>query len=85
MIELIARAGHYHDIVAVKSKGDRYTYRQLLETSENIAVRLLEGKKDLDEARIAFLVPGGFDYVSIQWGIWRAGGIAVPLCEKHPL
>ena len=26
-----------------------------------------------------FLVPGGFQYVAVQWGIWRAGGIAVPL------
>lgn len=85
MIELIERASLFQNRVAVKSAGNNYTYRHLLEASENVADRLLEGKKDLDEARIAFLVPGGFDYVSIQWGVWRAGGIAVPLCEKHPL
>ena len=25
------------------------------------------------------LIPAGLDYVTAQWGIWRAGGIAVPL------
>ena len=39
---------------------------------------------DLAEARVAFLVPPGFDHVAVQWGIWRAGGIAVPLATSHP-
>ncbi|MCC5849741.1 MAG: AMP-binding protein [Verrucomicrobia bacterium] len=34
--------------------------------------------------RIAFLVRPGFEYVLVQWAIWRAGGIAVPLCIQHP-
>ncbi len=28
---------------------------------------------------MAFLVTPGFQWVAVQWGIWRAGGIAVPL------
>ena len=84
MIELIERAGGFRDRVAIRSDGLDYTYRQLLEKSKNIALQLLGGKTDLNESRIAFLVPAGFEYVCIQWGIWRAGGIAVPLCEKHP-
>ncbi|KAK6337922.1 hypothetical protein TWF696_001398 [Orbilia brochopaga] len=39
---------------------------------------------DIQEQRIAFLVPPGADYVHIQWGIWAAGGVAVPLCTTHP-
>ncbi len=39
---------------------------------------------DLSEARIAFLVPPGFAYVATLWGIWRAGGVAVPLAVSHP-
>ena len=35
--------------------------------------------------RIAFMIAPGFDYVAVQWGIWRAGGIAVPLCVTYPL
>jgi len=26
-----------------------------------------------------------FDYVKVQWGIWQAGAVAVPLCITHPL
>jgi malonyl-CoA/methylmalonyl-CoA synthetase len=28
---------------------------------------------------VAFLIPGSFDYVAVQWGVWRAGAMAVPL------
>jgi malonyl-CoA/methylmalonyl-CoA synthetase len=31
------------------------------------------------------LVGPGFDYVATQWGIFRAGGVAVPLCVSHPV
>jgi len=85
MITLIHNAGKYHTRIAVRNEGASYTYKQLLDSSESIAQELLDGKEDLKEARVAFLVLAGFDYVAIQWGIWRAGGIAVPLCVKHPL
>ncbi|NQU34541.1 MAG: AMP-binding protein [Bacteroidetes bacterium] len=85
MIRLIQNAYNYLERTAVISNGANYTYKHLLDASESIAIKLLDGKKDLAEARIAFIVPPGFDYVSIQWGIWRAGGIAVPLCVSHPI
>lgn len=85
MIQLIERASLFIGRTAIKSNDQNYTYDQLLEKSESIAIKLLKGEKDLNGARIAFLVPASFQYASIQWGIWRAGGIAVPLCEKHPL
>jgi len=34
---------------------------------------------DLQERRVAFLLPAGADYIATQWGIWRCGGIAIPL------
>ncbi len=34
---------------------------------------------DLNGERVAFLLTPGFPWVATQWGIWRAGGIAVPL------
>lgn len=84
MIQLIENAARHLDEIAVKSDSTNYTYAQLLSASEQIAIQLLNGRTDLNEARIAFIVDPGFQYVSIQWGIWRAGGIAVPLCIKHP-
>lgn len=85
MINLIANASKYQGRNAIKSNGHFYTYQDLLQASESVAVHLLKGRNDLKEARIAFLVTPGFEYVQLQWGIWLAGGIAVPLCTKHPL
>lgn len=84
MIKLIEQANRYPERVAIKSKQRDYTYAELLEQSEKIAAALLNGRADLQEARIAFIVDPSFEYVAVQWGIWRAGGIAVPLCVKHP-
>lgn len=84
-LALVKLAFSYTDRTAIQCGTSRYTYSDLLTQSEKVAIALLNGKSDLQEARIAFLAPPGFEYVCIQWGIWRAGGIAVPLCEKHPL
>ena len=84
-IALIDRARIYGKRIALVDDGGSYTYDDLLERSADLAVCLLEGGKDLGEARVAFLVPRDFNYAWVQWGIWRAGGIAVPLSELYPL
>tara|TARA_A100001011_G_scaffold277723_1_gene287449 strand:- start:1831 stop:3327 length:1497 start_codon:yes stop_codon:yes gene_type:complete len=84
MIKLIKNAFKYNNSLAVISENQNYTYKDLLSRSENIANYLLNGKSDLKEARVAFIINPSFDYACIQWGIWRAGGIAVPLCVKNP-
>jgi malonyl-CoA/methylmalonyl-CoA synthetase len=33
---------------------------------------------------VVFLVTPGFPWVATQWGIWRAGGVAVPLPPNSP-
>ena len=45
---------------------------------------MLGDAADLAEARVAFLVQPSCAHVAVQWGIWRAGGVAVPLCVSHP-
>ena len=79
-VELITRAAAHKDAVAFKSGDGVWTYRQLLDRSAAFAGALLNGDADLNESRVAFLIPGGFEYAATQWGIWRAGGVAVPLC-----
>jgi malonyl-CoA/methylmalonyl-CoA synthetase len=74
MITLIQNATSYLERIALRSDGINYTYEQILNSSEGIALELLAGRQHLEEERIAFLVPPGFDYVAIQWAIWRAGG-----------
>lgn len=70
---------------AVISQGIVYSYEHLQAAAENLALTLLHGQTDLNEAPVAYLIAPGFDYVRAQWGIWLAGGIAVPLCTTHPL
>lgn len=71
--------------LAIKQGNDKWTYSQLLNSSQNIAVALLNKQQDLSEARVAFMVKPGFNYVATQWGIWQAGGVAVPLSLDYPL
>ena len=70
--------------VAVVSDGRSYTYGDLDRASRRVAGSLLGSETDLDQARVAFFVQPGFDYVAVQRGIWRAGGVAVPLAVSHP-
>ena len=42
------------------------------------------GGADLGEKTVAFLCPSDSTYAHVQWGVWRAGGVAVPLSPKHP-
>jgi malonyl-CoA/methylmalonyl-CoA synthetase len=81
---LIARAATYDEHLAIIDEQGEYTYGELLDAAKQVASLLLHDRADLEEARVAFLIPPGFEYVSVLWGIWLAGGIAVPLCISHP-
>src|SRR5688572_23567244 len=83
-LPLIARARDHGDRTAILAAEGLFTYRQLLDASARIAACLLDSAEDLHEKRVAFLTPPGFEYAAAQWGIWRAGGVAVPLCVSHP-
>ncbi|MDA1193418.1 MAG: AMP-binding protein, partial [Candidatus Poribacteria bacterium] len=72
------------DTPAILDATGVHTYADLDAAANRIAARLLDGGDDLNEARVCFLAPPGFDYAATQWGIWRAGGVAVPLCVVHP-
>jgi malonyl-CoA/methylmalonyl-CoA synthetase len=84
-MKIIASALAHASSAAVVEGARSWTYQQLLDHSAYFAVELLNGQTDLYEERVAFMVDPGFDYVKVQWAIWRAGGIAVPLCLTHPL
>ena len=95
---LVRRALAHADRIAVVGQEGVFTYGDLLSTSQQVAERLwmivlglhLHDEsvalrvRDLAEARIAYLVPPGFEHLAVQWGIWRGGGVAVPLAISHP-
>ncbi|MGA2903802.1 MAG: acyl-CoA synthetase [Candidatus Korobacteraceae bacterium] len=83
-LPLIAHAERHGGRTAVVDSQGPFTYDDLLDASSRVAAELLAGRADLAEERVAFLVTPGFPWVAVQWGIWRAGGIAVPLPLNSP-
>jgi malonyl-CoA/methylmalonyl-CoA synthetase len=85
MLTLFQQAMQHGHKVAIR-EGDRtFTYAELLQDSRLLASTLLNGNSDMAEARVAFLVNPGFNYVKTQWAIWLAGGVAVPIFLQAPL
>ena len=82
--EVVARASAHLSRTAIVSAEETFSFSQLLDTSRRMASALLEDRTDLEEARVAFFVTPGFDFVALLFGIWQAGGIAVPLALSHP-
>ncbi len=93
-IPIIRRAQRHGDRIAIADADGEHSFEDLLSASRAVAAELLKsgrrrteqakGRRELREARVAFMFPPGFGYAAAQWGIWRAGGIAVPLCLSHP-
>lgn len=80
---------HSVDRLAIVAADGMFTHGDLDDESARVAaaiVGLVPGAaaNDLQERRVAFLVPPSFAYVAIQRAIWRAGGVAVPLAVSHP-
>jgi len=69
---------------AIVADGRAYSYDELDVASKCVAGKLLGDNDDLNQTRVASLVAPGFSYAAIQRGIWRAGGVAVPLPTSHP-
>jgi malonyl-CoA/methylmalonyl-CoA synthetase len=78
-LPLISRAEQHRERTAVLDSKGAYSFRQLLDSSAQIASALLKGKDDLHGERVGLLISPGFRWAAAQWAIWRAGGVAVPL------
>ena len=83
-MDIVLRATKYLGQPAVNCRGRIFSYDNLLSHSTRIKEKLLQGRKDLQGERIVFLSPQSYEFIPVQWGIWQAGGIAVPLCLQHP-
>jgi malonyl-CoA/methylmalonyl-CoA synthetase len=83
-IPLAERAERYVRRTALVAPEGVFTYGELVDSAGAVAARLLAGRDDLESARVCYLVPPGRDHVATQWGIWMAGGLAVPLATSHP-
>lgn len=83
-LPLVSRAERHHARAAIVDAAGSYTYADLLDASSRVAAALLADRDGPNEDRVAFLITPGFPWVAVLWGIWRAGGIAVPLPIGSP-
>lgn len=81
---LVARASSFDNRTALLAPEGTFSYGDLMRASANAATGLLAGRDDLAGERICYLVPPGWEYTAVQWGVWRAGGFGVPLATSHP-
>jgi malonyl-CoA/methylmalonyl-CoA synthetase len=75
----------YSDRIAICADGQFYSYKELDSRSREWSALFLQNSTTALSGQIGFMVNPGFDYVAVQWGIWRAGAMAVPLCLSYPL
>eukprot|EP00644_Phytophthora_capsici_P000722 jgi/Phyca11/505864/fgenesh2_kg.PHYCAscaffold_16_\ len=78
----------YQSSVALVSSGEEsleWTYATLLRRAFDLRDELLRKlPKEEEQPRVAMLGARGASYLIIQWAIWLAEGIAVPLHPAHP-
>ncbi len=79
MIEILERTKEFKAETALVVEGKEITYSDLHLQSDLIASYLLNNKEDLYEEPIALLIEPDERYINALWGIWKAGGIAIPL------
>jgi malonyl-CoA/methylmalonyl-CoA synthetase len=84
-VSLVARASRFASNTGIVAPDGSFSYGELLKGSAAVGAALLGNRTDLEERRVAYLLPAGFSWVATQWGVWRAGGVAVPLAIAHPL
>lgn len=84
IVEVVRRTSDFGERVAVVDSAGSTTYAELRSAAHGVATSLLGEAADLAEARVAFMVTPSARYVEVLWGIWLAGGMAVPLCLTHP-
>lgn len=81
---LVRRAARWSERVALDDAAGTWSYASVLDGSAELAARLVERGGEVRQERVAYLVEPGGDHVATLWGIWRAGGVAVPLATSHP-
>ncbi len=72
------------DRLAIVAADGVFSYFDLANAAARVAGEIAASRADLDEDRVAFLVPPSFAHVVVSRAIWLAGGVAVPLATSHP-
>ena len=79
---LIDQAENFGHQVALECDERSINYGPLLDQAQSLAADLIKDQDDLESARIVSLLSPSIDYVVLQWAVWLAGGVFVPLTVK---
>ena len=80
----VLRAQTYGDRLAVIENDVRVNYDKLVFKAHQMAAALLREGTGFRGRRVASLLLPGSDYICLQWAVWLAGGVIVPLSLTHP-
>ncbi|CAG9313250.1 unnamed protein product [Blepharisma stoltei] len=83
-MELIIRAANFSAKNAVFCRQRTFTYGDLLAHAELVRNKLLSLSAYMKGKRVVVLTPHSYEYLPCQWGIWKAGGVVVPINIKQP-
>lgn len=82
------RALGFGDRIALVDQHGSHTYKDLYSRSLCLSREICQlrgcADRDLREERVSLLCSNDVSFVVAQWATWMSGGIAVPLCRKHP-
>eukprot|EP00494_Astrolonche_serrata_P005282 UN05298 len=70
--------------VGIRVNDKQYTYKQLLNYSNNLAQNIREKTLKCENKHVAFIIPPGFEYTGTKLAIWLAGGVSIPLSPEYP-
>ena len=79
---LAESAGVDPDAVALRCGVETATYSELASTAARLADCLIDGGVRPGD-RVAIMLPNGPAYVAVLYGIWYAGGVAVPISPSQ--
>jgi len=74
----------YGDRLAIVDPTGAWTFAEVDALAGQVARELRPDEGDLGEDRVALLAEPGHRFVSAALGVWRAGGMLVPLLPSHP-
>ena len=84
MVTLAERIAGHGDRLAIVDPFGAWTFAQVDARADQLTDELLADDVDLAGARVAVVAEPGHRFVSAALGVWRAGGMLLPLLPSHP-
>ena len=86
MTARLSRSAHAHrQRIALVDGAEVWTYQRLLAEAVRVGAGLHALTAGKAEPRVCYLVSPSPEWAAVQWGVWMARGVAVPMAVSHPV